>query len=623
MLDNTIDKAIAKAIAKGRPLHFIGSLVDTPTHISKPALARPEKQQVEETRKRLQNLSKGDLTCPNTEALNKLRKLANDYISNMPKISWSPTPKTANPSENAVIIREFKPEVPEENKRFHIREMYKALEEFNNETHLLFVSSKSSSSNPLTFLSQEDIPNRESIKNQRFLHFYDPSSRKYKPSQEAKQHSRKYSFASWFEYFSTNGTLHGLKDDIDSEFKQFIKQKYSESNTQGQNGHRFSIITDSLKRDTFKIQTVPYEEADNFTFQNDIMVIVDNGFSADGPNSDKYQRLGKGIDVLPSLTHLNIPIFYQTGHAFDSIPEEEKELIRSHESILLDKNVTPKTYNSKERALAEIKLSQIIEKVNPSLSKYFVQTLPLGEDGVIESNGVFISFSRRAVQPSDTSDLEQRLAECDLEKTLDNERMYVLSELHSTLNLENEDVRDVAWERSSKKFYDFDTIYTEVKQGMKKFHIYRELLGNCKEVYEKIVEKHEGLEPTVLAHGDTKEDNWFADHVLGDFGSSGKDTHYADIAKALALCGPEGTVGQSNPLLVYHEIEPGIKAYHHMRSEIDDTYKEDLDVLKKRVCERVLTESLRTLMYKPHLEDSYKLAMLADDMALRLKQFHP
>lgn len=385
---------------------------------------------------------------------------------------------------------------------------------------------------------------------------------------------------------------HGIHAIRDSWFRDRLSKQHSEGNLQSQIDKTFAFITTrtSEARGKFDIYN-PERREPTIGASQHAAVFIDNRYNPD----EHSGHLGKGLQTLQDLSDVNIPIFYQTAHSLDDLSNPEIKRIKQEGAIPLTKNVAPKLYDDERRAQNTVKLHHILQD-HPELNIHTVDIHPKGVRGYITSQDKHITFSKKAPREPQLSPLEQQvLDDHDMDTTMTNHQLYVLSQWHTKLQPSKVDT----WESASKDFYDWNTIDeaiptdTDISMWMKR---------HLKTTYQAIVQKHRDIEPTVLMHGDAKADNWFNDAVLGDYGSSGEGTHYKDLAKTLTIR-PPGPRRPNHREISKHSFSPDtvekrLRRYHDLRNTIDEEYNEPFTQLKQRTYERIITESLRTAMYK-------------------------
>ncbi len=388
---------------------------------------------------------------------------------------------------------------------------------------------------------------------------------------------------------------HGLRAEKDRRFTEELSRIYTEPNMQGLQDESFLIITDRLEDADGKFDIVHPDNADEVDPDAYAAVLVDNLYRA----QEGGWHLGAGMEALRALPDDgNTPILYQTAHDRATFTDVEKQRVQDEGGILIGKNVAPKIHDTVRRAQKARSLDTLLRRI-PELDRHTVRHVPIGPNGYMFTGTNAVTLSEKA-ERRELSELEHTLLEeADLDVTEANHRLYVLAQLHA--NLKPETV-PASWESESTDFYEWDTIEAAIDANA---DISGYALHKVKAAYKDAVEKHDSLEDTVIMHGDTKGDNWFAPGALGDYGSSGAGRPYKDLAKTIALHElPEEEERHGHRRAVSKDsfeedqLEERIEKYYALRKQVDPQYDEDLETLKRRTFERVVTESMRTVMYK-------------------------
>ncbi len=303
-------------------------------------------------------------------------------------------------------------------------------------------------------------------------------------------------------------------------------------------------------------------------------IFLDNSW-----NDEKHDgALGDGIKKLHELrTQLDnkgraIPIIYQSGHNLSDFTLEEREEIEGLGAVLATKDIFPKVYRGKELAEKELYVEKIASR-NPELYKRLSVIQNFNQGKPIGSDDLFVVCSKIVQSNVDTS------------RDAYSDRMQTIAMLHT----EFKDQKDN--EKFTPTVDTFKT-YRQLKQRFKRLDP-SEVEGFAK-LYSKISRRQSLKEITLVAHNDTKWDNWFdattdtPGRILGDFGDAARGNEYRDIARA--LLDKETNFTQVKDLAwVEHKVSEYIK----QRKTIDTTFKVNEKKFLNNVYSMIFVESFR------------------------------
>jgi len=371
-------------------------------------------------------------------------------------------------------------------------------------------------------------------------------------------------------------------------YLQFIDESLRAGNGQTMTDYHFLIMSDKQIRnlgreknnvsaqEKIKVEDSSYALQNN-DLENCAAIFIDNewnGLVHEG-------NLGDGIETLRRIRKqmdergVNIPIIYQTSHDVSDFSVGEKVELESLGAVLAPKDIFPKVCK-KELSDKEVEMGKVFGK-HERLEQYVARVHDFGKKDALGRDNLFVLCSRMASsEPIQDEEKDMIFTKLKLEDTLANHKMYVLSLFHSDLK---EEIDNEKLQATSRDFYSFDEVIANASD-------YSTQLEPIRQQYTAILEKHRKIAPRVMTHNDAKDDNWFVDTVLGDFGSVQPGTEYKDIAKAVM-----------NSALDREHVDEAIDAYVSIRKEHDSEFKPD-DDFKQKVYEMIVTETMRTVHYK-------------------------
>jgi len=376
---------------------------------------------------------------------------------------------------------------------------------------------------------------------------------------------------------------HAYKNSMWKEYVKHIDKSLRSGNSQTETDYRFIILSDReialigdyqpSANEKVEVRGLEYTLNDE-DIEKCAAIFLDNSWD----HAKHKGALGDGIKRLRELRAQldnkgrSIPIIYQSGHSMSAFTVEEKAEIESLGAVLATKDVFPKVYKGKELAEKEIYVEKIASR-NPSLYSRLALVQNFNRGKPIGSDGLFVVCSKLVESKSDQS----------TDVYLD--RMQTLAMLHTEFKdqVENE------------KFSAKIEMFKRYSQLVKRFERLEssELEGFAK-LYSRISRRRSLNEITLVAHNDTKWDNWFGGtddapgRTLGDFGDASAGNEYRDLARAL-LDMESGFKKVKDTRWVKEKVAE----YIRQRSAIDSEFKVDEKRFLNNVYSMIFVESFR------------------------------
>lgn len=373
---------------------------------------------------------------------------------------------------------------------------------------------------------------------------------------------------------------HSIGGKRDTEFVKELSERYMDGNGQTASDKTFLIISDRLKGLSGKFDVVAQNsDLSAVDFKKYAAVFVDNNYSfKDGTGS----YVGRGTRVLERLSSLgvNLPIIYQTAHMLEQFSDDDIRTLRALGNVLLMPKNRAFKICTPAQAKKEIAVAKILSG-DPMISRYCVRVFPIGETGYLEHEGRAIIATDAAhdipYKPLTGKSLTGMLG---LRDDVYSHRLAVLAAFHSRMmpQLKNPLFADTV---------DYLRPWQAIEESLSAQGISRRRISQKRELYCRIKDKHDAKCPTTIVHNDPKWDNWFKDHVLGDFADCAKGSECKDIARALLdkengfsfVCDESG-------------VDSHVQSYRTARVRLDSQFMLP-DHLELDVKELIFVESLR------------------------------
>ncbi|MFC1698096.1 hypothetical protein ACFL1H_07165 [Nanoarchaeota archaeon] len=432
---------------------------------------------------------------------------------------------------------------------------------------------------------------------------------------------------------------HDYYSKKDADFVRYISESFMDGNSQTKIDYKFLIINDRVKRlinnkGAKKFKVIGLEDnISEIDFNKYLAVFLNNSFDNNNPN----QKLGDGINVLERLNKLNleIPIIYQSAFPLEEFSEEEKNKINNLGGILMPKNSAFKICKGKLLAEKEIYLNELISN-HDQLRKYTAKIEKIGEKGFLGKDNQFIISSRQSFNNNDL--VKQELFnKLNIEDDVYSTRMYVLSMFHTLLkDYKNEKI----FRPNVSEYMDFFDIHEMIFESVEKGIgcnggplCSMDKLSALMKSYTKLARKHKDDQHTVLAHYDSKPDNWFPTEedrennhpgiILGDCANTGSGTEYRDVARSI-LDKETDYITIKNPDF----LEKQISNYIKLRIDQENQQGKELIIneeeFKQNVIDHVIIESIRISAFQAiFTKDRTKVNPLLDVATHYVKFYYP